>query len=152
MPLAIWVACEVWDFGTLSTLFGGLTETDQDAISQQYGISNGRTFATWLHSLTYLRNVCAHHSRLWNRNVVRYPGLPSPDEVPQLAHFHTVSHRKPFVLLLMTLHLMKVINPASSWGQRLKRLLEQDFPDLRHLGLGLEGMGAPDRWQEMAAW
>ena len=24
LPLAIWVACEVWDFGTLSTLFNGL--------------------------------------------------------------------------------------------------------------------------------
>jgi hypothetical protein len=47
---------------------------------------------------------------------------------------------------------MKVINPASTWGQRLKSLLEQDFPDLRHLELSLEGMGAPDGWQEMATW
>lgn len=152
LPLAIWVACEVWDFGTLSTLYAGLTEADQDAISQQYGISSGRVFATWLHSLNYLRNVCAHHSRLWNRNVVVYPRLPSSDETPTLAAFHDVRHRKPFVLLLMTLHLMKAINPASTWGQRIKSLLEQDFPDLRHLGLGLEGMGAPEGWQEIATW
>src|SRR5690606_6636804 len=33
LPLAVWVACEVWDFGTLSTLFDGMTEADQDAIS-----------------------------------------------------------------------------------------------------------------------
>jgi abortive infection bacteriophage resistance protein len=24
LPLPIWIACEVWDFGTLSTLFGGM--------------------------------------------------------------------------------------------------------------------------------
>eukprot|EP00659_Diplonema_papillatum_P000386 gene386-550_t len=56
LPLAVWVACEVWDFGTLSTLYAGMTEADQDAISQEYGISNGRVFASWLRSLNYLRN------------------------------------------------------------------------------------------------
>jgi len=26
-------------------------------------------FVSWLHALTAIRNVCAHHSRLWNRNL-----------------------------------------------------------------------------------
>lgn len=46
LPLAVWVACEVWDFGTLSTLFDGMTKADQDTISTQYNISNGRIFAS----------------------------------------------------------------------------------------------------------
>lgn len=149
LPLAVWVACEVWDFGTLSTLFSGMTEADQDSIAKQYGISNGRIFATWLHSLNYLRNVCAHHSRLWNRNVVVYPRLPSTEETPALSPFQEARHRKPFVLLVIILQLMKIINPASSWGQRLKTLMEQDFPDLSHLGLDLKGMGAPESWQTL---
>lgn len=62
LPLAIWVACEVWDFGCMSKLFDGLIEADQDQIARHYGISNGRVFASWLRSLNYLRNVCAHHS------------------------------------------------------------------------------------------
>ena len=82
LPLAIWVACEVWDFGTLSTLFGGMREAEQDAIAARYGIQNGRVFASWLRSLNYLRNVCAHHSRLWNRNIVDQPRLPGSAEVP----------------------------------------------------------------------
>ena len=149
LPLAVWVACEVWDFGTLSTLFSGMTEADQDSIAKQYGVSNGRIFATWLHSLNYLRNVCAHHSRLWNRNVVVYPRLPSTEETPALSPFQEARQRKPFVLLVIILQLMKVINPASSWGQRLKTLMEQDFPDLSHLGLDLKGMGAPESWQTL---
>lgn len=149
LPLAVWVACEVWDFGTLSTLFSGMTEADQDSIAKQYGVSNGRIFATWLHSLNYLRNVCAHHSRLWNRNVVVYPRLPSTEETPALGPFQEARQRKPFVLLVIILQLMKVINPASSWGQRLKTLMEQDFPDLSHLGVDLKGMGAPEGWQAL---
>ena len=149
LPLAVWVACEVWDFGTLSTLFDGMTEADQDAISSQYNISNGRIFASWLRSLNYLRNVCAHHSRLWNRNIVDQPKLPPVGQVPSLAAFHNDPQRqaRPFMLLCMTQHLMKIINPSSSWGARLKTLLENDFPDLTHLDLGLDRMGVDDDWK-----
>lgn len=53
---------------------------------------------------------------------------------------------------ISTAEEVHALNPASTWGQRLKSLLEQGFPDLRYLGLSLEGMGAPDGWQEMATW
>lgn len=150
LPLAVWVVCEVWDFGTLSTLYAGMTEADQDAISQEYGISNGRVFASRLRSLNYLRNVCAHHSRLWNRNIVDQPKLPPEEQAPALVAFHDDAHRRarPFMLLCITHHLMKIINPSSSWGRRLKALLENDFPDLSHLDLNLEGMGVDHHWQK----
>lgn len=86
LPLAIWVACEVWDFGTMSQLYDGMRERDQDAISAKYGICSGRVFATWLRSLSYLRNVCAHHSRLWNRNIIDQPRLPPAEDVGWLHH------------------------------------------------------------------
>lgn len=147
LPLAIWVACEVWDFGTMSTLFGGMREAEQDTIADQYGVSNGRIFATWLRSLNYLRNVCAHHSRLWNRNIVEQPRLPPASEVPWVAPFETSDHARArcFLLLRLTCHLLRAINPNSSWPDRMKNHL-QAFPDLEHLGLNLAGMGAPADW------
>lgn len=151
LPLAIWVACEVWDFGTLSMLYGGLREAEQEAIAVKYGIRNGRVFATWLRSLNYLRNVCAHHSRLWNRNIVDQPKLPSPVEVPWVASFEQSAHARArcFLLLCMVKHLLQIINPTSSWPQRMKAHLLA-FPDLSHLGLNLAGMGATADWD--ARW
>ena len=148
LPLAIWVACEVWDFGTLSTLYGGLREAEQDAISVKYGVRNGRVFATWLRSLNYLRNVCAHHSRLWNRNIVDQPKLPSMAEVPWVAPFEKSAHARArcYLLLCMVKHLLQVINPTSSWPQRMKAHLLA-FPDLEHLGLNLASMGAAADWK-----
>lgn len=150
LPVAIWVACEVWDFGTMSTLFAGMKEDDQDAIANEYGISNGRIFATWLRSLNYLRNVCAHHSRLWNRNIVDQPKLPSVQEAPSLAGFHNDQHRRarPFMLLCIIQHLMRVINPSSSWGTRVKQLLQKDFPNLSHLGQSLVNLGIDTYWEQ----
>ncbi len=150
LPLPIWVACEIWDFGTLSTLFGGMKEADQDAIAIRYGVGNGRVFATWLRGLNYLRNVCAHHSRLWNRNMVDQLKLPTDNTLSWIDHFRNDTHRqaRPFLLLCITKHLLATINPSSSWWQRLKALL-REFPDLQHLGLDLvQGMGVVENWEE----
>lgn len=148
LPLAMWVACEVWDFGTLSTLFGGMREAEQDVIAAKYGVRNGRVFATWLRSLNYLRNVCAHHSRLWNRNIVDQPKLPSVDELPWALPFAGNSHglARCFLLLRILRQMLGVINPTSSWPTRMKEHLET-FPVLDHLGLNLAGMGTPADWR-----
>lgn len=148
LPLAIWVACEVWDFGTLSKLFAGMREQEQDEISTKYGIHNGRVFASWLRGLNYLRNVCAHHSRLWNRNIVDQPKLPSAADVPWVATYKGDSHLRArcFLLLRIARHLLGEVNPNSSWPDRMRTHL-QDFPDLDHLGVNLRGMGAPDGWE-----
>lgn len=151
-PLAIWVACELWDFGTMAMLYGGLREREQDAIARRYGIENGRIFATWLRSLNYLRNVCAHHARLWNRNIVEQPKLPAAHEVAWVEGVEQDRHAKArcYLLLLIIRHLLQVINPRSTWSERMKCHL-QGFPSLGldHLGLNLRGMGVPDSWENI---
>jgi abortive infection bacteriophage resistance protein len=155
LPVAIWVACEVWDFGCMSRLFAGLQTVDQDAIAQSYGVNDGRVFASWLRSLNYLRNVCAHHSRLWNRNIVEGPKLPALGQLVSLDGFigdgNSILRTRPFLLLCICQHLMQVINPSSSWGGRLKQHLLREFPDLDHLGITLQGMGVDHGW-EGRAW
>lgn len=148
LPLPIWVVCEVWDFGTLSTLFSGMREQEQDKIACIYGLSNGRVFASWLRSLNYLRNVCAHHSRLWNRNMVDQPKLPSAAELPWVSDFEGDNHAKArcFLLLKICRYLLSVVNPASSWPEKMRAQL-LDFPNLSHLGLDLKSMGSTDNWQ-----
>jgi len=149
LPIPVWIACEVWDFGTLSTLYKGLKEADQDAISTKYGIANGRIFATWLRSLNYLRNVCAHHSRLWNRNIVDQPRKPNAQEAPFFEEAWNDSHilARPFLLLCIAQHLLTRINPSSSWWERLKGHLKT-FPDLDCMDLNLHGMGVIEGWEE----
>lgn len=152
LPVPIWVSCEVWDFGSMSTLFAGMREEDQDKIAAKYGISNGRTFASWLRSLNYLRNVCAHHSRLWNRNIVDRPKLPPENEADFVTAFKGKDRliARPFLLFCITQHLMKKINPTSTWQARTRNLLEVEFPDLTHVGLDLASFGIDEQWK--ARW
>lgn len=148
LPIPIWIASEVWDFGTLSHLFGGMREQEQDIIATRYGISNGRVFASWLRSLNHLRNVCAHHSRLWNRNITDQPRKPGAGEVPLFEHGWEDAHiqARPFLLLCIVQHLLTTINPSSTWWQRLTALLNA-FPDLTPVGIDLKGMGVIEDWE-----
>lgn len=142
--LPIWVAMEVWDFGTLSKLFAGMQVRDQDQVAGKYGDVGGRAFGQWLRSLNFMRNVAAHHSRLWNINVLEVAPLPSgwPD----------MPNNKPFLYLSIMQLLLRTICPNSSWGQRLVDLLNSEFPALPGGAAVLSDMGAFDGWQSWDLW
>jgi abortive infection bacteriophage resistance protein len=151
LPLAIWIACEVWDFGAMSTIFKYMKQEDQDEISSRYGISNGRIFSTWLETFNYIRNVCAHHNRLWNRNIEKIPKLPPAKDVPWVTSFLDKSgnaNSRCFLELMMLSHVLKRINPNSSWSARVAVHLKS-FPNLDAVGLNLAGMGAPKGWEKL---
>ncbi len=153
LPLPIWVASGIWDFGTLSTLFGGMLEVDQDKAAQKYGVQNGRIFASWLRSLNHLRNICAHHARLWNRNITEQPKLPDASEVPWVKLFIEDKHARArcFLLICITCHFLQRINPNSSWAKRMQEHLLA-FPDLQHVELNLYGLGMPKNWEWCFPW
>lgn len=151
LPLAIWIACEIWDFGTMSAIFKHMKQEDQDKISSRYGIANGRIFATWLETFNYIRNICAHHNRLWNRNIEKLPRLPPTKDVSWVASFldkNGNANSRCFLELMMLAHVLKRINPNSSWSGRVADHLKS-FPNLHAVGLNLAGMGAPANWEKL---
>lgn len=74
-PLPIWKVVEVINFSQLCELYSGLRQKDRDVLAFRFGIrtrsGNGDsgTLANWMANLNHVRNICAHHSRLWNRNI-----------------------------------------------------------------------------------
>lgn len=71
-----WMTLEVSSFGTLSMLFKLLKPSlTKRKIANFYGISDS-VFESWLHSIVYVRNICAHHSRLWNKTLRIQPLFP----------------------------------------------------------------------------
>lgn len=143
--LPIWAAIEVWDFGLLSKLFAGMRHADQQTIAALYGAPNGQAFAQWLRSLNFIRNVSAHHSRLWNINVLEVSAVPAtwPSQL---------NSARPFFYFCLMQLLLGVICPNSSWGQRFKTLLESDFPAVANHQISLSELGAFPGWEGWALW
>lgn len=142
--LPIWVAIEVWDFGLLSRLFAGMRHRDRQTIAARYGVQDGLALANWLRSLNFMRNVAAHHARMWNINVLE--GAPLPPDWPDMPN------AKPFLCFCMMQKLLRTVCPNSSWGQRLTALLEEEFPPLPRPTVQLADMGLPQSWDDWELW
>lgn len=142
-----WAAMEELTFGDLSHLFKGLKrDADRKAIGRLLGLP-GPLLQSWLHTLTSIRNICAHHSRLWNRELGIRPELPKTVGFlwPQYLQQPGPHARTSTVLSILNL-LMRRVSPHTSWDRRLHQLLS-DFPEIN-----LQAMGFPSSWKEDPFW
>lgn len=140
--LPIWTAVEIWDFGLLSKFFHGMTVLDKTKIASKYGIDDHKVMESWLRCLNYIRNIVAHHSRLWNRNLIDQPKLPKKGKITTFDAFieNPIGVNRVYVAIKIISFFMDNIYPNSSWSSRLKTLLTQ-FPKIS--GVSLQDMGFP---------
>lgn len=143
--LPIWAAAEIMSFGTMLTLFNMSSNRVQKAIARRYGLT-GRVLGSWLLTLNYTRNLCAHHSRLWNRALALKPLLPDEKLDP---HWHAatpVKNDRIFAVLTLLHYLVRQIAPQTKWRERLFKLFD------RSAGIPLKPMGIPDDWRTHELW
>lgn len=144
MPPA-WVACELLSLGQLSqwyTLLKPMRVRKQ--VSHAYGLDQ-QVLQSALQHLTYVRNICAHHARLWNREFVVTTALPRKGVPVLIAAIANKDSRRLYNTLCLMVHLMDRISPGHSWRQRFGELLYKYNPDLL-------AMGFPGDWETRALW
>lgn len=144
----IWAACEVMSFGLLSRFYENMKQTSlQKKISQSYQLSAPGLTSLLLHA-TYLRNLCAHHSRLWNRSLTITVALPTRQPASLLSSLNTdpSAERLVYNSLVLLGHIMNTVSVAPDWTQRLKAHLQTlNRPDHSE-------MGFPNGWEELPFW
>ena len=140
-----WMLLELTSFGTLSSLFSNLKPTrTKRNIANYFGLDEN-TYASWMHSIVYIRNVCAHHSRLWNRVMSIQPIKPINTRKSWLKN-SAVANNKTYFILSMVLYLLQTINPKNSFSQRFHNLLDK-YPNV-----DTRAMGFPSNWQQENTW
>jgi abortive infection bacteriophage resistance protein len=149
--MPIWVAIEAWDFGLLSRFFTGMKFRDKNAIARKYGLQDGEVLRSWLRTFNFIRNVAAHHSRLWNRINTEIPRLPPLEGCRWLEPLHKDpdSLRRLFGALTLLRFMLRVINPDSVWHWQIKQHIGS-FPESDLVSL--KSAGFPQRWQDLPIW
>lgn len=120
----IWIAAELWDFGAMSVLYSGMRKDGQSAVAKFFGVPSFQIMETWLHTLNVTRNICAHHSRLWNKPNTVQPKWPSTTDCPDLGHIaaNTQALTRVYAIACICAYLLRTINPNSTWLKRFKAL------------------------------
>jgi abortive infection bacteriophage resistance protein len=142
----IWAVCEVMSFGQLSKWVGNLkNRQDRQAIADAYDLDES-TLKSFLHHLTAIRNLCAHHSRLWNRRVTITMRIPAVRPRMARSWFNPAADRQIYNTLTMLSVMLKSIEPSTDWSKRIRALMEQS-PAVQP-----QAMGFPTNWKTLSPW
>lgn len=134
--LPIYALVEVFSFGTLSKFFKNMHNKDKKEIAKTFGV--GYTyFESWLESISYVRNICAHYGRLYNAKMAKTPKLYK--EYTQAG----IGNNRIFGVLLCMKNLLKSDSQWDLFVDKIEMLLD------KYESVQINTMGFPENWKEI---
>ena len=144
----MWVVTEIMTFGTLARMIRAMHKADRQNVAAKYGVPAKVLFSLALH-LNYVRNLCAHHSRLWDRKWSIQSDLPNE---PDWQNANAVSNQRLFATLLLVRKMMlrspHIKTDADQWRDRVTNLMNAPPAVANAAAL----MGLTANWQTHAVW
>ena len=143
-----WMSVEVMYFNHLSRICTGLKlRADINGIASYFALPP-KTFCSWLHTINYIRNICAHHARLWNRDMNIVPEkLAFSKSLDWVSSPDTVKRSKLYYFLCMLNYMLQTANPTSTFKHRIKDLLTE-YQEVA----SLNAMGFQPDWMNEKMW
>jgi len=137
-----WMIVETLSFGTWSKVYKDLLSEDKKEIAKAFSVPSADIMESWFHTLSHLRNLCAHHNRLWNRNF----GVFFPRALDTLEpHF-----AKKFTLYSRLVPLRYISNNVAISNGMTERL--QNLFSTAPAIVTLEKMGFSNGWDQSDLW
>ena len=149
-PAQAWKILEIASMGTLSKLYKNLKKTlpERSVISNEMGINSPHVFSGWLEAIAFIRNVIAHHSRLWSRTMVKRPSLQLNN--PAGEWFNNPPRQgqidKPFSTISCMVYLCKHLTRTDDIKQKIINLID------RYPNVPIYKMGFFNNWRNEPLW
>ncbi len=134
--IPLYAAVELFSFGTLSKFFKNMKNADKKAIASLYGI-NYKYLESWLESITYIRNICAHYGRIYNAKFTKRPMMYKQDLE------QCIDNSKMFAVLLCISRLIVHDNKWFNTLDQIELLFEKYYV------VKLSAIGFPHNWKEL---
>ena len=143
--MPIWMVVETMSFGGLSKLINNLLRVDQIEIAKKFGL-HSTVLTSWLHTFTYVRNICAHHSRLWNRE------LAIAIVVPRAKYWDEVDSKRVISVVLAVNFLILQLSPGDHIKDLWRKEMEELFSVKMNMPNFLEAMGTRSDLKSHPLW
>ena len=132
---------EVLTFCRVSEIFFWLKREYREEIAEELGLDDAY-LASWLHALVEVRNVCAHHNRLWNKRFKNEP-LYHNDYA---GYLHFIRNNKFYSMAVVMQVFLQKTTEDPHWSGRLKYIFK------RHDKVPIIQMGFPQNWASLPLW
>jgi abortive infection bacteriophage resistance protein len=137
----IWTVLEGVTLGTLSRMYSNLHEANRRLIAAQFNYPEP-TIVSWIRSINDLRNMCAHHNRLFNAVMQ----VNQPMKHRRLRGEWGTSQNRFYARALVLVALLNEIDASLPWKNELKNLLSR-YPMINPAELGF-----PAGWDTRTFW
>lgn len=146
----LWQVTELMTLGEISMWVKATGDNRiKDAVARDLGLPNKEVLEGTLQLLAYVRNICAHHSRLWNRRTVkRTPHIRAfrADMDIDLSGKQHQPRNTIYNVLVVLARTLRHQSPDTSFPLRVSALVStRDEAQLR-------AMGFPAGWQDRPIW
>jgi abortive infection bacteriophage resistance protein len=144
-----WMGLEVASFGTLSKLYRNIINSpEKKAIVNNFGLKNVYILENWMFCFSILRNICAHHGRLWNRRLTAIPKLPYNTSHPFIEKviIDKLHHNKLYASLCCIKYMLSRIESNFNFSKKLIKLMDKCPLEQE------KAMGFPDNWRAHHLW
>ena len=149
----VWLILETATFGVLSKLYKNLKHQlpQKSIIANDFGLNLHNELSSWLEAISYLRNIIAHHSRVWGRSMVKKITLPKNTRNLWL-NAHTISIQenlqrpKPFLVISTMVYLCNAINPSNEIKNKLLALFSNNPT------IPISKLGFFNNWRNEPIW
>ncbi len=142
--LPSWIVAELMSFGAMLTLAKNVLPEVQRKVAADYGFPVDQLIS-WLQALLVLRNACAHHDRIWNRESGK-ASKPHKNKFPLWHRSPVIPNDRTGYLLTICRYWLGMITPTTRWSERVFTLFD-DFPEIP-----IEQMGLPTDWRNHPLW
>ena len=143
--LPYWMLVNLMDFGMILTLYKGSPNDIRKRIAYGVGVAPA-VLDSWLVCLNTVRNIAAHHGRLWNRRIGTQPSIPRAKNDERWHRPHSVRPDRIFGTLTILSYLLDVVAPETKWRERLLALLDTRSEE------ELRMMGFSGNWRDCPFW
>jgi abortive infection bacteriophage resistance protein len=145
-----WKIMEVASMGTLSKFYKNLKHQlpEKSLIAKEMGLNLHSELSSWLEAIVYVRNIIAHHSRLWSRNMVKRPidNINNPIGSWFENDLLAVQKKKPFLIISSMIYLCNTITPNHQTKDKIIELIESN-PEVPIYKLGFL-----NNWESEPIW
>ena len=143
--LPLWMVVELMSFGQLFTFYQNQHLSVKKSVANEFKIFPP-VLDSWLHTINYIRNACAHHVRLWNKPLPIKPKIPDKKHDINWYNPIKINNDRIFVVLCIISYLMNLISPESRWEKKIISLISEN-PEIP-----IKNMGFPTNWLETSFW
>jgi abortive infection bacteriophage resistance protein len=144
-----WKIMEVASLGLLSKYYKNLRHQlpEKAKIANDFGLSLHNELSSWLEAIVYIRNIIAHHSRLWSRNMSKRPVffLNNPTGKWLQKELGTSQKKKAFLIISTMIYLCKSLDQNHIRKELFSLFCE--YPKLPIYKLGFT-----NGWEKHSLW